>query len=213
MASFTVINDNSFSIVIPFLTLGSHSVSVINARGTGNSTNLTITLAAPTISDIEPVNANVGDKITITGTSFVNPLSVIFNLVTVNGVRLISSTKLEVIAPNGLASGSVKVITPYGNYSAMQTVSITEVVGTRPDNVLSVLGKENASNFNIFPNPTNGSFYVQSEENGNLEIYNLAGMPIYSENFIAPKQYFLPSLSKGVYFIKIGIQVRKLVVE
>jgi hypothetical protein len=70
----------------------------------------------------------------------------------------------------------------------------------------------------IFPNPTNGLFYIEGKDIRNVEVMNLSGQKILSSNIVDKKSRFdLSGLERGVYFVKISIkdkiEIRKLVVE
>jgi type IX secretion system substrate protein len=58
------------------------------------------------------------------------------------------------------------------------------------------------TNFNVYPNPTNGIFTIQTK--GNLTIYNLLGEKIFFQNLVSEKNEInLSGQSKGIYFLQI----------
>ena len=73
--------------------------------------------------------------------------------------------------------------------------------------------------FDIFPNPSNGKFEIQSSEKiAAAEIFNLVGEKIYSFRMNSGKvEIDLSRQEKGVYFIKInsekGTAVRKIILQ
>lgn len=72
--------------------------------------------------------------------------------------------------------------------------------------------KEN-NDFSIFPNPSNDEIVIKcfiNDENI-LEIYNLTGEIIYSEKINSNSIKINIQLSIGIYFIKIGNKIKKLI--
>jgi len=70
----------------------------------------------------------------------------------------------------------------------------------------------------IYPNPTNGSFTIVSNnfENTTIEIYNVAGQLIAHQNLTQNKTLVnLTTFSKGMYFVKVntvnGVMVEKII--
>jgi len=81
---------------------------------------------------------------------------------------------------------------------------------------LDVEEVDNFTNFIIYPNPTKGSFNIQTENRiKDVKIYdvfgNLVGM------FIKEKNYNISNLAKGIYFVYVktdkGIMVSKLIIK
>jgi hypothetical protein len=81
-------------------------------------------------------------------------------------------------------------------------------------------------NIEIFPNPTNGNLKLicnNEIESQSAEVYNLTGTKVYStslekskKNFTTNKTVFditLPKLESGVYFMKIGEESKKFMIE
>jgi photosystem II stability/assembly factor-like uncharacterized protein len=72
--------------------------------------------------------------------------------------------------------------------------------------VLAVNNLEKKS-FNLYPNPSRGTFYIQREGNEEMQIsvYDLTGKMVYKKNRIIQNFYEinLDHLSRGIYFIKI----------
>jgi hypothetical protein len=72
---------------------------------------------------------------------------------------------------------------------------------------LGVKAIEQINNFAIYPNPNNGSFQVNIENINDktfLEVYNLLGERIFSQNIIAKNTSIDLSLNAGIYFVKIA---------
>lgn len=81
-------------------------------------------------------------------------------------------------------------------------------------NSLGIQDVEAEKNLRIFPNPNNGSFLITSEKSlsdGNvlIEVFNINGMLIYSENISENwnkwnKAIILPHKSSGIYLLKLS---------
>jgi hypothetical protein len=81
-------------------------------------------------------------------------------------------------------------------------------------NSLGIQDVEAEKNLRIFPNPNNGSFLITSEKSlsdGNvmIEVFNVYGQLIYSENISENwnkwnKAIILPNKSSGIYLLKLS---------
>ena len=73
-----------------------------------------------------------------------------------------------------------------------------------------LLGMEEAlqPSFNIYPNPTKGIFTV--EGTGRLAVMNVLGQTVLTKEIDGKETLELP---KGMYFVKLVDETRKLVVE
>ncbi|MFZ4797566.1 MAG: T9SS type A sorting domain-containing protein [Bacteroidia bacterium] len=72
---------------------------------------------------------------------------------------------------------------------------------------LGVKTIEQTNNVVIYPNPNNGSFHVAIENLNNntiLEVYNLLGDKVFSQNIIAKSTQINLSLNAGIYFVKMA---------
>jgi len=112
-----------------------------------------------------------------------------------------------------------------GNYDLIVTDSngcvFEESIFLEP---LSIFEIENLNTFNIFPNPTNGTFFLQIEfekrENVEITITNELGQVIQrwlrNDNYILEKNS-LPQITAGIYFIQIktanGVATKRLIVQ
>lgn len=74
------------------------------------------------------------------------------------------------------------------------TQTLTSFLNTKKDNV----------NISIFPNPTTGQINIFGQEGENylIEVYNIEGKQVLSDNFTSQKQIDLTK-KKGIYLIKI----------
>jgi len=60
----------------------------------------------------------------------------------------------------------------------------------------------NSSGFKVYPNPAKNSFFLESKEKGNLNIYDLNGKLIQSKKNLAGKNQIQINLPEGVYIIE-----------
>lgn len=60
--------------------------------------------------------------------------------------------------------------------------------------------------FIIYPNPAKDLFYIESEDKGNLNIYDLSGKKVFSKENLQGKNQIYISLPKGIYLIEFGNQ-------
>ncbi|MDX2190290.1 MAG: BspA family leucine-rich repeat surface protein [Bacteroidota bacterium] len=71
--------------------------------------------------------------------------------------------------------------------------------------------------FNIYPNPTSGSFTIQGfdklSQTSIVEVFNAQGTLVYSQKLVAETNVVNASLPKGIYFVKIGSELKELVVQ
>ncbi len=78
------------------------------------------------------------------------------------------------------------------------------------DDVSSIVKNKNSNFIAIYPNPSNGTFYIdfkKRNETANILISDLAGKILYSEKInTSDKQMLqLNSFAKGIYFVRINI--------
>jgi hypothetical protein len=72
----------------------------------------------------------------------------------------------------------------------------------------------NKTSFNIHPNPANSALNIASEitEPVTIEIYNLTGSKIFQQVMTEPHHSInITNFTAGVYFIKVGNNVKKFV--
>jgi hypothetical protein len=78
----------------------------------------------------------------------------------------------------------------------------------------SGIGIISKTNFNIYPNPANSILNIASEitEPVNIEIYNLTGSKILQQVMTEPHHSInITNFTSGIYFIKVGNNVKKFV--
>ncbi len=69
-----------------------------------------------------------------------------------------------------------------------------------------------ASAVKLYPNPATGSFTVETQERGTLEIYSVIGKKISSEQITSDRQSIdISYLQTGIYIIKLNSQTFKLI--
>jgi photosystem II stability/assembly factor-like uncharacterized protein len=120
----------------------------------------------------------------------------------------------------------------YPAWAPATCISISEghqvVVGTREGDVvisengpLSLTVADDLSATNIFPNPSTGICYLNTDQKvTSIEVYNLSGASVYQHKPLLNRNTFqinLTNLPKGLYLVKISDAVnstwRKLVLE
>lgn len=79
----------------------------------------------------------------------------------------------------------------------------------------------NSSNFNVYPNPNNGQFTVQltnPNKNSVLEVCNLLGEKVYSQQIISSQTQLNLNVNAGIYFVNVtdidgGRSTQKIVIQ
>lgn len=66
------------------------------------------------------------------------------------------------------------------------------------------------TNVKLFPNPNNGAFFIASDTEGELVLYNTLGQEVYRKEITVGKNYLENHFSKGVYFYFIEEKGTKL---
>jgi photosystem II stability/assembly factor-like uncharacterized protein len=74
------------------------------------------------------------------------------------------------------------------------------------------------TNISIYPNPTSGSFTIQSKlQNAELKIFDAAGRIVYEQILTSPNQQITHHFSPGIYLVKVSdgekMFTQKLVIE
>ena len=127
-------------------------------------------------------------------------------------------------APNTNSASHSSVSFP-NRASATTTYSLTRTPMIRltfdPQFGVGVNEVENTLNFNVFPNPSNGVFNINfssnEENNVNLTVKNVVGQTVITETVnVSGKtnhQISLSDYSKGIYFLTVGNETVKLIVE
>jgi hypothetical protein len=84
---------------------------------------------------------------------------------------------------------------------------------TNPDYRLKSLSTDIiTSQITLYPNPSNGEFFIQSE-NDNLWIYNNLGQVVHQQKLIKGTNNIQVNLPTGYYILKTQNQIIKLVIR
>ncbi len=119
--------------------------------------------------------------------------------------------------------GSVEVVVTCGSCSI--TVSLDVIISdTLPRCTISGIDEVSNLDFSIYPNPSNGSFTIQTEDINagsiRIEVFNLLGKVVYSLEEMASPSYTkdvkLDAVS-GIYFVRLNAGqntvVRKVIIK
>ncbi len=150
---------------------------------------------------------------TVANAGFVNAPGYDYNLMG-------SSAAVEASAPAGSAGAfSLTPLLEYVHPSYNQGKIIT---GTLDIGAHEYLGNMIASEIlagsgiKIFPNPSSGSFFIESTEKTQVEIFDIFGKRVFCEEIVG-KRSVENQLLHGIYFVKAqnknGTSARKLIIE
>jgi uncharacterized repeat protein (TIGR01451 family) len=105
----------------------------------------------------------------------------------------------QAIDANTLAGLDINAISAAIDYQGCPTVITDCVVVVGTEEI------EESFNLNIYPNPSNGSFRVETEfETGRLEIFEISGKMIYSSNLNTNNFLVNLPLCSGIYILKVS---------
>ncbi|MFO0359967.1 MAG: T9SS type A sorting domain-containing protein, partial [Flavobacteriales bacterium] len=105
----------------------------------------------------------------------------------------------QAIDANTLAGLDINAISAAIDYQGCPTVLTDCVVVVGTEEI------EESFNLNIYPNPSNGSFRVETEfETGRLEIFEISGKMIYSSNLNTNNFLVNLPLCSGIYILKVS---------
>src|SRR5690606_12296857 len=103
------------------------------------------------------------------------------------------------------------IVTGTDNNSCQSTQSVQVVVALCMG--VDELKTENLT-INVYPNPTNGEFTVESPDNTHLIIMNATGQIVLEQTSTSNKtEISLGNFANGIYFVKAGSVVKKVVKE
>lgn len=124
------------AVTSPAYAAGLSDIVVVTPYGFASNSLTGYTYKLPAITSLIPATGSVdgGTVLTVTGTHFVPGVSVQFNGIDATSTTFVSSTSLQVVAPQGFVGpATLAVVTPLGNISApfagftYQTPSITAI--------------------------------------------------------------------------------------
>ncbi len=204
-ATITDINSNNTTITITNSPVILRWTIVNGACSSYDDVTITMNLPVSVTTQPQSVNATVGDNVS-------------FNVAADNVDTYQWQKDGSDIsgATNNTYSISNVQTTDAGNY----TVDLTGVCGTVSSDiaVLAVsVSIEDLSNYgiNIYPNPSNGMFYIElakSISKANVSILDMTGKLIYTNKLNSNlNEIDLSSQAKGIYFIKFNISDETLI--
>ena len=62
----------------------------------------------------------------------------------------------------------------------------------------------NKLDFNFYPNPNKGDFFIDTKTRSNIEIINLLGKTVYSKEINNSQIIHCNTLKKGSYFLRVS---------
>lgn len=160
----------------------------------------------PAITGFYPTSGTSGTVVTLTGANFTGATSVLINGVSMP-FTVISATSISFTVPVGATSGPITVVTAQGTGVSVGIFQL-RVTG-RADELA-------AATFFLWPNPARGTVNVQHAGGRvTLQLLDLTGREVRRTDTDATGAASLSTaaLPAGVYVVRVGSQVRRLVVE
>jgi len=111
---------------------------------------------------------------------------------------------------------TVYVFVPKGDGGFIRSENYIVIDSLDPCGIVGIASIEGQEDFNIYPNPSNGNVTIQFSKatEGEVSIYDQTGRKImYWNNGMTTTTIDLSSYSRGVYYIKYGMNVRKLILQ
>lgn len=181
----------------------------------GNSRNGTLTNFGLTTGTTSNWVTPGGVSSTVTCSAFVLPAAptattpqgfpntaTIVNLTTTTGVNI----QWYAAASGGTALATATALVNGTTYHVSQTVNGCESARTAvvAQTNLTVADNQFSSKLSVYPNPSNGVFNIEIEDNGSIQVYDLVGKQIMNKNIQSGNSTInLSSFSQGIYFLKI----------
>jgi bacillolysin len=113
------------------------------------------------------------------------------------------------------SSSGVYLVTVSGTCGYIKS---QEALVSQPSNCIltKVLTVENSISINIYPNPNEGEFFIESPLDLNVEVFNITGKKVLDFNLNGSK-YRVTGLSKGLYVLKMNssnlFTIQKIIVQ
>ena len=133
------------------------------------------------------------------------------------------------VSPNSGSGNETLIITALENKDTIDRTAIITIStiggGTKTINIVQSAFKaigtdfkdSELDNLNIYPNPANYSFAIQSQISANINIYSMTGKLVLNSHVLGNELIPINNLSNGIYFVEIKINNniinRKLVVN
>jgi hypothetical protein len=187
-------------------------------NSTTDLSNANFTINIPTLKLLTPVSTDIwfSDQLkNITWQSdFVDSIK----------IEIKEGTKLLLSVNEKASKGTIAVRAPYA-YTFNCKVYISEINGTLKDSSATFkidhevgVNEVSNANFNIYPNPSNGTIYFATDlnlKNASYEIFDVTGKLIIKEEL--SKTNSISIQNKGIYLLKALVDgksiIRKIVVE
>lgn len=94
----------------------------------------------------------------------------------------------------------------YINGKAARTEIVSETTST--------VKSDNNKVFSIYPNPSTGSFIIETSNSGQkIEVSDILGHIIYTDIISSTEKNEISIDRKGIFFIKVGIKVQKMIIK
>jgi hypothetical protein len=112
-----------------------------------------------------------------------------------------------IASPNANTTYTLQLTTP--NCTNMMMVAVTVKICTG----LNYFGNTNEPPLSIYPNPSNGAFFIKGDKNQHIVIYNQLGQTIRRLNIEAGVPAQAEKLPAGTYFIVSGRVTYKVIIS
>lgn len=209
----------SFTWTVPAVATTNAKVRISTTNNSiTDLSNANFTINIPTLKLLTPVAGDVWFRILSKNVTWQSAFvdSIIVELK--DGATLLSTTREKASIGNTLVS------IPFIRTTNAK-VFISEINGILKDSSAAFkidqevgVNEVSNTNFNIFPNPSNGTIYFNSTinlQNSTFEIYDITGKLYVSDSFSKTNMVTIPN--KGVYILKANIDgktlVKKVIVE
>lgn len=175
--SFNILDSNTITILIPFLSLGENSIKVYSESGESELFPFQVKPETPQITSFFPQEAKIGNSVTILGTNLQNISAIVIGETTTMGLNFISNGSLSFIVPNKASSSKIKLVSPGGLTESSIALNIDTTTSVRSNieyyETLSELIQIKLSDPNYI------ELYLKSEFNS-IVIVDFTGRTIYS---------------------------------
>ncbi len=134
-------------------------------------------------------------------------------------VQASANSLMSFALPSTVTTDTIKFIF-YGNTGVTET-DPTAASGWLTISELSVWGEENPTgistldkvDFNVYPNPTSGSFTIKNAEGATIQLFSLSGQVLFSKTNIGYIESVNLNLNSGIYLLSVDGAVTKVIVD